>query len=177
LHAPIILTVQFDEQADCFFQELRKRHFPPEINFVGAHLTLFHNLPGAEEDAILREVARAATETAPFDVAVAGLMKLGRGVALRLESDELLALRARLAAAFDKWLIKQDRQKFRPHVTIQNKAAPHVAAALFEHLAATLPSFTATAEGIQIWRYQGGPWSALAAIPFQKPPTRASAAT
>ncbi len=168
------MTAQFDEQADAYFQELRQRHFPPEINFVGAHLTLFHQLPGNVEDAILREVARVATETAPFAVDVAGPMKLGRGVALRIDSAALTALRARLAGSFEQWLIKQDRQKFRPHVTIQNKVAPHVAAALFDHLAATLPPVTAIIEGLQLWRYQHGPWSPVAAFPFQKPSTPTS---
>jgi 2'-5' RNA ligase len=174
LRPPIIMTAQFSEQADAFFQELRRRHFPPEINFVGAHMTLFHQLPGNEEDAILRAVARVATGTAPFAVDVAGPMKLGRGVALRIEGAELNALRARLAAAFGPWLVKQDRQKFRPHVTVQNKAAPHVAAALFDHLAATLPPIRAIIEGLQLWRYRHGPWSPVAAFPFQKPSARTS---
>lgn len=174
LIAPIILTLQFDPASDALFQDLRRRHFPPAINFIGAHLTLFHALPGGELQAILREVGATARETAPFRVAVAGPMRLGRGVALRIESKKLTSIRQRLAARFRDWLSPQDREKFRPHVTVQNKVAPHVAAALLDHLAATLPAFEAIAEGIQLWRYEGGPWAPVAAVPFQATPGNAA---
>jgi 2'-5' RNA ligase len=167
LITPIILTLQFDQAADALFQDLRRRHFPPAINFIGAHLTLFHNLPGGELDWILREVGAMASKTAPFAVAVTGPMLLGRGVALRIESEKLFAIRQHLAARFEDCLSPQDREKFRPHVTVQNKVALQVAAALFDHLAATLPVFEAIAEGIQLWRYGGGPWAPVAAVPFQ----------
>jgi 2'-5' RNA ligase len=167
VHESIILTAQFDEKADALFQDLRRRHFPPEINFVPAHLTLFHSLPPEQEDRIMREAARLALKLSPFEVAVGGPMRLGRGVALRVESDELMNLRQALAERFDDWLVRQDREKFRPHVTIQNKVAPHVADALFDHLQATLPAFKATAEGLQLWRYGDGRWTPIAAVPFQ----------
>lgn len=170
MRAPLILTVQFDEKSDALFQELRRKHFPPEINFVGAHLTLFHQLPGEHEDEIIRGVASLAITMSPFKVKVAGPMKLGRGVALRLESGRLDELRQSLADRFEAWLTGQDRQKFRPHVTIQNKVAPHVSAALYDHLSATLPSFEATIEGMQLWRYNDGRWTPIAAIPFQATP-------
>jgi 2'-5' RNA ligase len=169
LRAPIILTVQVDEAADAMFEDLRRRHFPPAQNRVGAHLTLFHNLPGAAADTVLRMVGEVASAFAPFGMVVAGPMRLGRGVALRIESETLLALRARLASRFEGMLSAQDKEKFRPHVTIQNKVAPHQAAALFDHLAATLPAFVATAEAIQLWRYEDGDWTPLAAVPLQGP--------
>lgn len=167
MRAPIIVTVQFDEKSDAVFQDLRRRHFPPEINFVGAHLTLFHQLPGQHEDEIIRAIARLAKTISPFKARITGPMKLGRGVALKIEGDQLTELRQSMAELFSDFLVHQDRQKFRPHVTIQNKAAPHVASALFDHLAATLPSFEATAEGVQLWRYDDGRWTPIAAIPFQ----------
>ena len=164
---PLILTLQFDPHADAFFQEMRQRHFPPALNIVPAHLTLFHQLPGEALDTVLRRAGEAAVATAPFPVTVAGLKKLGRGVAYRVESDALDKLRARLAADFSQWLIAQDREPFRPHVTIQNKVAPHEAAALHHHLARDFAPFNAIAEGLQIWRYEGGPWRPVAAVPFQ----------
>lgn len=170
MRPPIILTVQFDEASNAFFQTMRQKHFPEPLNLVGAHLTLFHNLPGSEEDEILRAVASLAAKTPPFEVAVTGPMKLGRGVALSFASDTLTGIRAELASRFRDWLSGQDRERFRPHVTIQNKVAPHEAAALFDHLKATMPPFDATAEGIQLWRYDRGPWRPIAAVPFQATP-------
>lgn len=166
----IILTLQFDEASDALFQDLRQRHYPPELNLVGAHLTLFHNLPSTEENAIIREVARLAKSTPPFPVVVEEPMRLGRGVALKIRSERLVDLRQALAKTFKAALTGQDREAFRPHVTIQNKVAEHAASALFDHLAQTLPPFEATAEGFQLWRYGGDRWTPVAAVPFQGAP-------
>lgn len=165
---PLILTLQLDARADAYFQEMRRRHFPPSLNIVPAHLTLFHQLPGDRLDAVMRRVGETAIVTQPFNVTVAGLRKLGRGVAYLIESDALTKLRAQLAAGFSDWLIAQDKEPFRPHVTIQNKVAPHEAAALYDHLTREFVPFEATAEGVQIWRYEGGPWRAVAAVPFSE---------
>jgi 2'-5' RNA ligase len=167
LERPLIVTLQLDARSADYFDRLRAAHFPPAINHLRAHLTLFHNLPGSEERAVLASLGRAAAARAPFAMEVAGLMKLGRGTAFRIESDALAALRADLAAAFDGWLTKQDREKFRPHVTVQNKVAAPVASALFDHLSRDFSPFAAVAEGLQLWRYEGGPWSPVAAIAFQ----------
>lgn len=167
---PLIVTLQIDAVSADYFDRLRAANFPPSINHLKAHLTLFHNLPGEEEAAVLKALARAAAAKAPFEITVSGLMKLGRGVAFRVESAALTALQDELAGAFAGWLSKQDKEKFRPHVTIQNKVAPHVAAALFDHLTREFSPFAAVAEGLQLWRYQGGPWTPVAAIAFQGAP-------
>ena len=164
---PLIVTLQLDAASHDYFDGLRAAHFPAAINHLKAHVTLFHNLPGAEERAILESLAREAARRAPFALKVAGLMKLGRGTAFRLESEALLSLRASLAAAFDPWLTRQDREKFRPHVTVQNKVSPAQAGALFDHLSDRFSPFEAVAEGLQLWRYEGGPWAPLAAVAFQ----------
>lgn len=63
-----------------------------------------------------------------------GLRSLGRGVAVDVRSAPLIYLRTRLAAELETWLTPQDRQKFQPHVTIQNKVTPEVARDLLERL-------------------------------------------
>lgn len=162
---PIILTLQLDTESAAFFEAARQAHFPPALNRIPAHLTLFHALPGADPDRIFAAIA-PATRRPPFPVAVTGLMPLGRGVAYRLASDDLLALRAALSVPFAEVLTRQDREKFRPHITVQNKVSPQEARATLDHLASTFTPFTAQAEGLQIWRYRGGPWEALAAVSF-----------
>ena len=168
---PIILTLQFDGDSQAFFQTQRTRYFPPAINYIGAHLTLFHNLPGEQFEAVLKKLARVCAAQEPFALEVCGLMKLGRGVAYALEAPALQALRRTLAAAYEPWLVKQDRERFRPHVTIQNKVSPAQAAALYEHLAADFEPFEARAEGVQLWFYEGGPnrpgiWAPAGAVAF-----------
>lgn len=167
--APVILTLQFDAESAAFFERQRQTYFPAEINMVPAHLTLFHALPGADPDALLAAVA-PLTRRAPFAVAVEGVMPLGRGVAYRLAASPLLAIRKPLAERFADVLTRQDREKFRPHITVQNKVSPQEARATLEHLAAHFAPFEATAEGLQLWWYRGGPWQPLAAVPFTAPP-------
>ncbi|RAI00879.1 phosphoesterase HXTX [Acuticoccus sediminis] len=163
--APIIVTLQFDEPAATFFETQRRTYFPAAINRVPAHLTLFHALPGAEEDPVMRAIGTVAARPR-FPVAVEGLLSLGRGVAYRLSSAPLVALRSDLAKRFDPWLTRQDREAFRPHVTVQNKVTPETARATRAELERTFTPFTATAEGLQLWHYRGGPWAPLAAVAF-----------
>ncbi len=44
--SPLVVTAELDAHAHALFEGLRKQHFPPERAQVGAHLTLFHALPG-----------------------------------------------------------------------------------------------------------------------------------
>ena len=97
---------------------------------------------------------------------VSGLRFLGRGVAYALESPELSTLRASFAREWDGWLTPQDRQGYRPHVTIQNKASPETARALHANLQAAFAPFTVRAEGLDLWRYLGGPWKQQSRHPF-----------
>lgn len=163
---PIVVTLQLDAASADLFERQRRAYFPPTLNKIPAHLTLFHALPGDRLDEIMGAVAQAARRP-PFQVAVAGLMPLGRGVAYRLDSPALVALRAGLAHRFADWLTRQDRERFRPHITVQNKVAPHEARATQDELERTFAPFESTAEGLQLWFYQGGPWAPVAAVAFQ----------
>jgi 2'-5' RNA ligase len=164
--SPLIVTLLLEDEAQRRFDRLREEHFPPERNHLAAHVTLFHALPGAHVDAVRAELATAA-DREPFDVAVTGLRFLGRGVAYTLESVELTALRAALAASWQPWLTAQDRQRHAPHVTVQNKVAPEVARALHGRLSADFVPYRVPARGLGLWRYLGGPWSPVAELPFR----------
>jgi 2'-5' RNA ligase len=157
---PLIVTLLLEEAAQQRFDRLREQHFPPERNFLAAHVTLFHALPGEQLDAVRSDLADAADRPA-FDVAVTGVRFLGRGVAYSLASSELAAVRAG-----QPWLTAQDRQKHAPHVTVQNKVAPAVARALHERLRAEFLPYDVGARGIGLWRYLGGPWEPVAEFAF-----------
>ncbi|WP_369136888.1 2'-5' RNA ligase family protein [Modestobacter versicolor] len=163
---PLVLTLLLDEDAQQRFDRLRAAHFPAERNHLRAHVTLFHALPGEHLGEVTGEL-RAAAARSPFDVAVTGVRSLGRGVALDLASPELTALRRALAAAFDPWLTRQDRQWSRPHVTVQNKVEPDVARALHADLSAAFVPETVTGRGLGLWHYRGGPWDLEAEFPFR----------
>lgn len=163
--APIIVSALFGAEDHRWLDGERKAHFPPERNVIPAHLTLFHHLPPSVEEEIctrLRQLCLAAppaaTISAPFS--------LGRGVAYRVTSPDLEAMRADLAAAFGSLLTPQDRAGWRPHVTIQNKVAPEQARALFEELQRGFVARPLAIAGLAAWWYRGGPWEAIGAWRF-----------
>ena len=163
---PLILTLRLDPASTRLLDSLRREHFPPERNFLDAHVTLFHALPGDEEDAVRDTLEATRATTSPFPVRLSRLRSLGRGVAVEIDSPVLIRLRAHLASRWASWLGAQDKQGFRPHVTIQNKVTPDRAKALLANLAPGWESRDAEARGLDLWRYAGGPWDALSEHPF-----------
>lgn len=109
----------------------------------------------------------AAADRPAFAVRVTGVQPLGRGAAFRLESGELAAVHARLRELFAAGLTPQDRQPFRPHVTVQNKVDPAVARATVESLRAAFVPAEVPATGLALWRYAGGPWEPLSGHRFR----------
>ena len=163
---PLILTLTLDASTQACFDTLRQQHFPPAINYLAAHLTLFHHLPGAELAAIRGHLQAVAQARPSLPLRVAGLRSLGRGVAFTLENDDLRALHRQLQADFAPHLTPQDRQKLQPHVTIQNKVAPAAARQLLAEMQAGFAPFEAVGRGLHLWAYRGGPWESLAELPF-----------
>lgn len=159
--APIIVTALFGAADQAWFDAQRRAHFPPERNHLAAHLTMFHHLPPSCA-AELRQ--RLATETrgvrAPA-ARVAGVFSLGRGVAYRIDSDGLAAIRARLAEAFTGLLTPQDSAGWRAHVTVQNKVEPATAKALLAELSRGFAVRPVAIAGLAAWWYRGGPWEPL----------------
>lgn len=165
--APIIVTALFGQADQKVLDEMRQRHFPPERNHIAAHLTLFHHLPPSAADELRRRLvdetrgvpAPAATLAAPFS--------LGRGVAYRVDSAGLVAIRARLAEAFAGLLTPQDQAGWRPHITIQNKVAPIVAKSLLADLKSSFSPRPLMIAGLASWWYRGGPWEPLSQHRFR----------
>jgi 2'-5' RNA ligase len=153
---PLILTLALDAAAEAFFDQLRQQHFPPERNFLKAHLTLFHHLPPQEPT--IADAIEAAGRQPPFPLAVTSVVMIGRGVAFKLESTTLQQLHRNLQQQWMSELLPQDKQGFWPHVTVQNKVTPQAARALHQQLQSTFTPFAVQATGLRLWRYLGGPW-------------------
>ena len=154
-----IVTLLLDLESQSRFDALRRRHFPAARNQIPAHLTLFHHLPDTQ--LIRTELHHAAQAQAAFLTKVTGLRSLGKGVAYTLASPLLLDLHRGLADAFRDHLIPQDRQRFMPHIVVQNKAAPEEARALLAKLQQEFKPWSVQAIGIDRWEYLGGPWRHL----------------
>jgi 2'-5' RNA ligase len=157
---PLVLTLRLDDATRTRFDRERADLFPPGRTAVGAHVTLFHALPGGSRPEV-EEVLAEQQDRRPFPVRVTQPFSLGRGVAYGLGSPDLDTLHRELQ---DRWwtvLTPQDRQRFRAHVTVQNKVTPEVARETLARLRAAYRPTTATALGLELWRYDGGPWTHL----------------
>lgn len=143
---------------------MREAYFPPALNKIPAHLSLFHSLPGgAETRHVLAEAARGVT---PFPLRMTGVRSMGRGVMFALESTELMQLHRLLVDSFRTFLTPQDKQSLRPHVVVQNKVEPAEAKALLAVLQAGFSPWPVEAQGLDWWEYRGGPWRHLERLTF-----------
>lgn len=165
--APLILSLRLDEASQTFFNQLRKRYFPSERNYLDAHLTLFHHLPGEAIQNIQKQLQEISITTSTFPLEVTKVKMIGRGVAYQLESDTLMKTHKQLARQWQKWLTLQDSQKLWPHITVQNKVTPDKAKALYKKLSDSFEPFTAYATGFSLWAYQNGPWEWKDEFSFQ----------
>jgi hypothetical protein len=151
---------------DGWIQQLRRAHYPPGRNQVPAHLTLFRHLPPSVE-AELADRLGAATVAPPPRASIVGIADLGEGTALRVESEDLAAIREALAERFHGLLMPQDLAPWRPHITVQNKVAPRAARALQRRLRAGFEPRPLTIRALASWRYLGGPWAAIRSHSFR----------
>jgi 2'-5' RNA ligase len=163
---PLIVTALLDADSQAELDARRRRWFPAGRHVVGAHLTLFHALPGARADEVAT-VLGEVTDRAPIPAVVEAPFPLGRGVAHPVEAPGLAAVHDRIADRFADDLTRQDRAPLRPHVTVQNKVDPETARATLAELAAQHVPWTATVTGLGLWRYRGGPWDPAGEFPFR----------
>ncbi|WP_225984480.1 2'-5' RNA ligase family protein [Noviherbaspirillum aerium] len=164
--APLIVTLKLDAVSFEQLDTLRRMHFPPERNFLSAHVTLFHALPGKELPTVRSHLQRISALTSPISIAFPSVRMLGRGVAIEVMSAELQTLHARLAACFHAWLTPQDRQRFQPHVTIQNKVSAQRARELYDSLSPAWKMQTGRSPSLLLWEYKGGPWHGIEEFSF-----------
>lgn len=165
--APIVVTALFGPGDDGWLQELRRTHYPPERNRVPAHLTLFRHLPPSAETELAARLA-AVTGAPPPPAAIVGILDLGEGTALRIDSPALVQIRETLAEALHGLLIPQDQAPWRAHITVQNKVAPREARRLQQRLRAAFTPRPLAIRALASWRYRDGLWEPLRTNPFRR---------
>ena len=135
--APVyILTLLTDVAHHASMHKLRQAYFPPKLNKLEAHITLFHALP---EEKLEREVVPAIEEmvsrTRLYRIQVNDAFRLSKGVGLAVADDIDYATKGRdgrgrnmtriihaeLRKKWSDWLSEQDSKPPRLHYTIANK--------------------------------------------------------
>lgn len=152
--APFIVTGELPGDILAWADGLRRMHFPPERNWLKAHVTLFHSFAPSLREELPRVLSALASEYAPPAAEVTGLMDLGGGTALAIRSPGLLAVRSHIAERFHDMLTRQDQGGKKLHITVQNKVKRAEAVALQDALGPQLPrpAFRFTGLGLHIYR-------------------------
>jgi len=163
---PLIITAELGAADFAWLDGLRRQHYPPERNRVPAHLTLFRSLPPSAEGEVRRVLGSTCSAPAPAAV-ISGLMDLGGGVALRVRSDALDALREQMADRFHGLLTPQDSGGWVPHVTIQNKAERAAVRELLRTLETAIELRPLSIRGLLLFRYDEGLWEPLGGYRFR----------
>jgi len=157
-----ILTAEMDDVSFTWLDGLRREHFPPDRNFLSAHLTLFHRLSSAQV-ARLRSVERPCT---PVETRFDRVVFLGFGVAIGVRSAALERLRSNARTEIGGEFSRQDSQPWKPHVTVQNKVTAVSASQLQNALEQGFAERVDAATGLLVWEYLGGPWNLVERIAF-----------
>jgi len=164
---PFIVTAVLPPDIQSWAEGLRREHFPPERNHLHAHVTMFHAFAPSLLDELKDFLPDIAREFAPPQGRIAGLMDLGKGTAIALESEELLRLRALIADHFHGSLTDQDLHEPRLHITIQNKVTKEEARELQASLAPGIEPRDFAFPAIDLHRYEGGPWTHVKRMAFR----------
>ena len=165
--APFIVTAELPADLFAWADALRREHFPPERNKLEAHVTLFHSFAPSLRDELPAFLARLAGRYAPPQARQEGLMNLGTGTALAIESAGMLAIRAEVADHFHGMLTAQDMHEPRLHITIQNKVTPREARDLQRDFAPYLKLRKFAFAGLGLHLYRETHWDAVGRWPFR----------
>ena len=167
--APIIVTATMGAADQRLFDALRTAHLPPERNHIAAHITLFHQLPPSALAGLEGLIRAIAADTPPPAARLTEVYSLGGGTAFRIDSPELLEIRARIAEHFAGMLSAQDRGTPKLHITVQNKVTAKAAHALQADLASDFHPRPLAIAGLAAHHYRGGPWESAFARNFRGP--------
>ena len=163
---PLLITAELPSDVLGWADALRRAHFPPERNRLRAHVTLFHALPPSVEGEVRRLLGTLA-RAAPPEARITGLMKLGSGTALAIESPAMVAIHGAIAERMHGVLTRQDAQPLRLHITIQNKVTPEAARALHAELAPRIELRRFRFGGFGLYGWDDGLWRPVRDFPFR----------
>ncbi len=168
---PFIVTAALPQGIQDWAEALRRENYPAYRNHLHAHVTMFHSFAPSLLDELRDFLPTITREFAPPQGEVSGLLDLGTGTAIALQSEPLLTLRAMIAEHFHGSLTAQDLHEPRPHITVQNKVTKREARALQAELAPIAQlkrekgPFTFPA--LELYLYKDGPWEPVKRCAFR----------
>lgn len=162
----MLITAELPEEVFAWADSLRRAHYPPERNRLGAHVTLFHALPPSAGDAV-RSIMTRMSRRPPPKARVSGLMDLGSGTALAIDCPELEALHAEMAESLYGLTQPKDSRPLRLHITVQNRVSPGAARQLQKELARDLEPLPFRFHGLGLSLWHRELWRLAHVYPFR----------
>lgn len=134
-HGPsYVLTLHTDRAHHTSMTKLRNTYFPPKLNKLDAHITLFHALPGQKLDTeVLPAIKDIVSGTKSYRIRATGPFRLKLGVGISIADDIEYAnkgkngrnmtriIHAELRKKWGTWLSDQDSRPVKAHYTVMNK--------------------------------------------------------
>lgn len=133
-HTSYILTLQTDRAHYESMKHLRNTYFPPRLNKIPPHITLFHALPGDRlKEQVIPAIEKLAAVTPPYHVAATVPFRLKRGIGIGVADDcghprdgpnarnLTKQIHERFRKEWGEWLSQQDSQPIKLHYTVMNK--------------------------------------------------------
>lgn len=134
-HGPShVLTLHTDKAHHASMTKLRNTYFPPKLNKLDAHITLFHALPGEKLDTeLIPAIKGIVSGTKSYRIRATGPFRLKAGVGISVADDIEYAnkgkngrnmtriIHAELRKKWGNWLSDQDSRPVRAHYTVMNK--------------------------------------------------------
>lgn len=154
---PLVVTLKIDEPSQLFFNEKRIVFFPAHVNYVDAHITLFHKLPANNKDIETELIAFA--KHASFELRITDISLTETSVSYSITSTILQHLHIKMQLKFDRFLNRNDRKILKPHITIQNKVTAYKAQKTQALLLKDFKPFLVNAVGFTSWYYVKGYWA------------------
>lgn len=163
---PLLIVAELPADVFAWADGLRRTHYPPERNRLAAHVTLFHGLPPSAAPPVVAALASLSRQPPPA-ARITGLMDLGEGTALAIESPAMVGLHAELAESLHGLIQQRDARPLRLHITIQDKVPAREARALQAELTHTLEPRSFHFRGFGIYGWTGDLWLRTKVFPFR----------
>ncbi|KAI5236999.1 hypothetical protein E4T43_08217 [Aureobasidium subglaciale] len=162
--AVYVLTLLTDAKHHRTLTETRKKYFPPRLNKLEAHITLFHALPGSLlEEKIKPTLREVSSNTTQFHLLAATPFRLNKGIAIGLPKssggDDARQVHQQLKFAWEDFLSRQDAGGFAAHYTIMNKVDDEKEVQkAFEQVQEEWKGCHGTVLGLSLFKYDRGNW-------------------
>lgn len=168
-----VLTLLTDRAHHDRMTALRKRYFPPRINKLAAHLTLFHALPGSKlESSIVPTIQELAARTSPFTVRADSPFRMKKGFAVSVSEGGKQGgnIHKSLQRPWkaEGFLSDQDAGGARLHYTLMNKVDDELeVSSAYQELVESWQGDEGMVEGLALWRYERGYWKWVRKFDFE----------